>query len=143
MHPIWYANCGGRDKQNIRYHDLDELNGGGAVALRDIQPGEELLVNYGDIDSADEGGEEDEQYPEDEAWAKAKEDVDRYTQEFDEARKKAAEAQKNLQAAEAAMGDAARRVAKAQALAAKVAKAQALAAKAKPPTRTDDALQSV
>jgi len=78
FHPIWYINDGGKENQNVKYVNLEKLNGGGLRALRNIKPGEELLANYNDMFNKDDPEyeeldcNEEEHYEGDKAWEKAK-----------------------------------------------------------------------
>jgi len=109
LHPIWYINDGGKKTANVKYGDLDKLHGGGLIATRNIETGEELLSNYDDIDtdSEDDGEHGEKEYPKDKAWAKAKAEVDAI-------RKEANTVQKRLSKAKAVLEVASHRAAKAE-----------------------------
>jgi len=82
LHPIWYLNeAGNGHKSNVKYINRNKLNGGGVVALRNIKAGEELLGDYDDIVTIHEADEQEEKYPKDKAWVKAKAKVDKLRKE--------------------------------------------------------------
>lgn len=103
-HPVWYLNAS-KAQQNVRYLDINDHHGGGLVALRNINPGEELLGNYAELDDPNHpsGAGEDEvfkSFPDDKAWAKQRKVVDKMRLAYRRQSLKAALAQKHLSKAE-------------------------------------------
>lgn len=90
MQPMWYMNHDNA-KSNVKYMEVD-----GVEALRDIEPGEELLTNFSELEFSYDATMKE--FPDNAPWVQAKATVDRLRAEAGEAQQRLSEAETKLMA---------------------------------------------